>query len=431
MLSILRTLLIGFEDQKLSGFGELVWSSWAGLQPFNIGDFDNVLVNLDSSVSDRNSLKSYLVSVNRQKVLEVLGNNGNLVYVGRFASSSGGAGIKTSHHIVSAFQFDWDTLGGTQVQVAKKSDERAVRYFKDVTGWSVALKSAALKDASGLSDQFGRQRFHYELETLARTKSGDAVAFYLHMTGGSNSGRIWFLPRPNVPDDALPETVMQFVHHLEKVPAPSWTQSIAAPNQQPIDDEIVDVQAKQVELDFRLQALKLERESLRLAIGLLYQTRSALEMAVWRARTDLGADVEEPIVQYVEDGWITVLGLEGVIEIKSTRKANFDEHGLNQVANWVQRGIHEREREYKAIYVGAAQMETPAEERTDPFSDSFKKKAVMAKIAVIKSEDLFALLVTNHDGRLERDAFWKALFVTNGVFDASPFLSAPEADPVG
>ena len=43
----------------------------------------------------------------------------------------------------------------------------------------------------------------------------------------------------------------------------------------------------------------------------------------------------------------------------------------------------------------------------------------------MKSEDLYGLRVLNAAGRLDRDAFWKRFFNTNGVFDIRKYYSLP------
>jgi hypothetical protein len=114
---------------------------------------------------------------------------------------------------------------------------------------------------------------------------------------------------------------------------------------------------------------------------------------------------------------------EGVLEVKSTRNEEFDEYGLKQLLDWINRGVELRRKKYKGIFVGNNSVDQPVGKRKGGFSDSWKKSAELHTIVAIKSEDLYSLYVLNKNVKLDANAFWKQLFSTNGIF------SNPKAEP--
>ena len=114
--------------------------------------------------------------------------------------------------------------------------------------------------------------------------------------------------------------------------------------------------------------------------------------------------------------------LQGVLEVKSTRKAQFSELGLRQLNDWVNRGIELRRKLYKGVFIGTNAIRQHPNERPDAFSDSFRQSAELHKYVVMTTSDLLNVLLAVKGGELEADAFWRELFSCDGTLDCSELL---------
>lgn len=203
---------------------------------------------------------------------------------------------------------------------------------------------------------------------------------------------------------------------------PPWVEAIEAPGQAVVDEELQAIEAEVRSQVERLESKRADRALVRRPLGLLYEQHSALESVVRETFTELGAEVEDPLDPTREDGWLTVrVGdriFDAVLEVKGTGRDQFDESGLRQLDDWVSRGIDDRGKRSKGIFVGNAAVALPPAERRDPFGANFRNSARLRRFVAIRSEDLYAVLCLKKQGRLDIDQFWLGLFDTDGVFDA-------------
>jgi hypothetical protein len=201
---------------------------------------------------------------------------------------------------------------------------------------------------------------------------------------------------------------------------PVWLESISAPGQDSIDIEIEGITAELRSLGEALTKKRGERDEIRACLDVLYQSGPSLEIAVKSMLKELGAQVTESARKGSEDGWISVdlggeLG-EGVLEIKSVRKANFDIGGLRQVNEWVQGALLETGKRYKGIFIGNHEIGKEPSQRADPFSSQWESRAGVLKVAAISTTTLLNAYRMVREGDLDKEVFWRRLFETDGVF---------------
>ena len=106
-----------------------------------------------------------------------------------------------------------------------------------------------------------------------------------------------------------------------------------------------------------------------------------------------------------------------MFEVKSTRSRTFNEEGLRQIQEWMTTGLYEHQKDYKGIFVGNSDTETPWLEREFPFEANWIRTAERQEVSAILSETPYIVWTLDAQGTLDRDAFWRELFETNGVMD--------------
>jgi len=157
------------------------------------------------------------------------------------------------------------------------------------------------------------------------------------------------------------------------LPEPEWISDYEAPGQTAVDQEIAKIVEELGSAKEQFVQAQKKREEIRACLKLLYEREFGLEPAVQNILRGLGAHVEDPKEANKEDGWVTVnvegQVYEGVLEIKSTRSAQFGEDGIRQLLDWIDRGTKMRQKKYKGIFIGNSSVDTPGKERPWPFSD--------------------------------------------------------------
>ncbi len=234
------------------------------------------------------------------------------------------------------------------------------------------------------------------------------------------SGKFIFLPPiSGSTDDALKIVLRDLCGLNICSEEPGWIQPLSAPRQPPIDEQIILVSQEIDSLQTKLTDLRAERTQSRQYLKLLYEREFLLEPLVWKILAVLGAQVEEPTENNKEDGWITVsisgIVLEGVLEIKSTKKDHFTEDGRKQVIDWIQRGISQRQKKYKGLFIGNSAVDKPYDQRPHPFPDSWIKAAELSEICAFTTTQLYQAYQKDCMGQLDRDLFWKTIFECNGI----------------
>ncbi len=96
--------------------------------------------------------------------------------------------------------------------------------------------------------------------------------------------------------------------------------------------------------------------------------------------------------------------------------------GLHRPGRWVGRGARDRHKKYKGIFIGNSAREKKLEDRPNPYADGWVKSLEASGYVAIATVELYQAYVAHLEGKLDTEAFWRAFFKTNGVFDIQPFL---------
>jgi hypothetical protein len=119
-------------------------------------------------------------------------------------------------------------------------------------------------------------------------------------------------------------------------------------------------------------------------------------------------------------------GVGAVLEVKSTKKDTFDEKGLRQLMDWQSQALMDTGEAHKGIFIGSNAVDKPLEHRPAGFADAWIKKAEKNNIIALKCEHLFKAWMADQEGKLDREAFWKGLLTSVGVYDEIPMMAHQE-----
>lgn len=412
----------------------------------NIRDYDIVLLNLLSLERVNNvDWTVFFKLLNPFSMKEILFNEGRIIVIGdpRFSIRIKSATEK--EHIERPFlswtgvKFNWDNEPGESVDFNSDWSHRFYEgYVKHLKQWEYSLRVCELDrdiivkifDLDRLRDLgFNPPKLHKDFVCRNRYKGALAFSIRIFLEGQRShySGPIVFLPKINLNEDETLMLVLRDFCGVEpKLPEPEWIAEITAPRQKDIDDKMSGIRAQMRSLLEELHLKEAERNKVRVCLKLLYERGECLEETVIEIMRKLGAKVEDPEEPGKEDGWVTVQVdddiFEGVLEAKSTCNPQFDEAGLRQLLEWINRGTLLREKKYKGIFVGSNSVDKHISERPWAFSDNWIKSAELNQIVAIKTEDLYIIYLLKCLNKLNSEEFWRRLFGTNGVFDSSQYL---------
>ncbi|MDP9363568.1 MAG: hypothetical protein M3Q10_04955 [Chloroflexota bacterium] len=461
-----RVLLIGASGYRSSPDGPTLdcfpWEQ-VGKVP-NLSDYDTVILNLLSlAAADRVDWTAFSRVLNLHTMAEVLGHDGRIVVLGdprftvRRRPATGDETVEEPFLSWSGIEFSWDERAGKSKDWTFDDyrDRHAYgAYLARLTRWDYSLESyeaqtSALVEALGLDqdlfsgkdirlivarESFCTSRYRTMLGGALRIKVQRSTRLFDEFRRQvyddvSALGPLILLPRSDLGEAESLAVILRDACGIEvETPEPAWVLDLEVPGQARIDEDIRRLADEARSLSERLAAKDAARAAVRRRLKLLYEQHQPLEEVVRETLADLGAEVEPPRDPTKEDGWVrvTVGGQlrEGVLEIKGTEKGHFTEHGLRQLSEWVDRGIDREEKVYKGIFVGNAAVATPPDKRPVPFGQNMANGARLRKFVLIRSEDLYLAYGLKTLGLLDTEQFWRAVFDTDGVFDATHFRAA-------
>lgn len=439
-----KILLLGATGYDASNDQQSLRSvSWTVENFPNPRDFDIVVICLLGLDPSTVNWRSFHDSFHHKATRDILFNRGRIVVVGdpRFGippvNDNGLHGITFPFLNWTGLDFEWDGHSGDTLSFSNdKKHERYREYSKQLRSWQYSLASCAQKPKETPARK-ARENYYEQLmiDGWLTNRYQHPIGFdvllsygrdvYIDQYRGSEfrvekAGRIVFLPPLEISADETIRMVLRDICGLDAgAKEPEWVVDMLAPGQSDIDTKIDSVSLEIEALQESMTKLRADREHARICLKLLYEREFVLEPIVLSILAALGAQVEEPSVKNKEDGWITVTVsnsvFEGVLEIKSTRKDHFTEDGRKQTVDWVQKGISEREKKYKGIFIGNSAVDKPINSRVNPFSESWAKAARLSEICAFTTAQLFLAYELDCRGELDRDAFWKAIFECNGV----------------
>jgi hypothetical protein len=415
----------------------------------NLRDFDTLLLDL-LSVRGEADYEGLAKILDIHTMTDILNTGGTILVLGDPRPEIHSQNLDGPFLEWTGISFYWDDKPGDTIELSSdRSHEFLHGYLQHLKRWDYALRSAK-PDEEALQGIFNIDairenncRITVEKQSFAWNRYREDLAFSVNLAIEKLSFRPYseswetqlrysptiFLPKVDVSEDEALVIVLRDICGVEVgAPEPEWLSSYVAPGQDEIDSHVSQIRkqiaAKRAELDAEL----VKGETARDCLKLLYEKGQPLEVAVRSVLRELGGDVEEPQDAGKEDGWITVATpkniYEGVLEVKSTKNEEFDEYGMKQLLEWINRGVQLRRKKYKGIFVGSNSVEEEAGTRKNGFGDGWKKSAELHNIVAIKSEDLYRLYELKKQGLLDTEAFWEEVFSTNGIFDAKSLGTA-------
>lgn len=449
-----RVAIIGIDGfQRSDRIAEIECFPWNRVTNIsNPSDYDAIVFNL-ISLTDLGTVNwdGFFDRFTELTTLEVLANGGSIVILGDPRSETneaiplpGGKEVPGREFLMwTGMRFDWDEKPGKTKNLVEcdPSTKTYFNYTEKISHWDYCLKDVVWsndflrilprvlgKSATGFSSNL-------QLERICENRYGGLIVFaikllitdkVLHPEGpyvhrNKREGRVVFLPQIDMSQDEIVAMILKDIVGVQVVvPEPAWASAIVAPLQPPIDAKITALMRNIKSLEVELTNAEKERESARHCVHLLYKLGDELEDAVRDVLGSLGSTIEPPSERGKEDGWITVEieseTFEGVLEIKGTRKDQFSLDGLRQLMEWKRRGILNRNKKYKGIFIGNSGAEKEVSKRKAPFANSWTETAKLDEIIALDTRDLYTLYCLHRDRKLDNNQFWRVLFRTNGVF---------------
>ncbi len=421
----------------------------------NIRDFDMVILNLLPLINEKEKIDWNLF---RQKLnfpmsLDILKNEGSILVIGdprfyiKFINEEGTA--EEPFLEWTGLNFIWDSAPGDTKTFTDDLNHRIYKeYISHLKAWEYSLRRVNVdQEVMGkyfCSEWLRREKTEIGLDEdwFVKNRYGAGLVFTLNLTlfcykkdhhfsttykhNLKKYGPIIFLPKIGVSEDETITIVLRDICGIEtELPEPEWLSKHEAPGQDKIDEEINQIKSDIKNLSEGLKKAEQKRNSIRTCLKLLYEREYALEPAVRDILRELGAQVEDPDESNKEDGWITVnvkgKTYEGVLEIKSTRTEQFGEGGIRQLLDWIYRGVQNRQKTYKGIFIGNNSVDMPLNERPFAFSDSWLQSIRLHKIVAMKTEDLYVIYILNNKGILDLDEFWEKVFTTDGILEMETY----------
>jgi hypothetical protein len=263
--------------------------------------------------------------------------------------------------------------------------------------------------------------------TMATTNFGTCLA--VSFIFGGRPGGLSLLPPLGTSADEENKVILSDFFGIETVvAAPEWSRRLSVPGQSDVENEIesrrlAEARIKEERSEKEKQLAHIQRWK-----RLLYDDGFGLEEIVKEALELVGARVtklstEKDDYRVVVDGYV-----EGVLEVKGTRKKEFVRNDLRQLSDWMDQAIAEKLADVKGIFIGNACRESEPADRGEMFDVNITTFAELKKMALLRSVDLYSIVVLALLDKLDRGKFWKELFGSVGAFDAAAYRGTLPAE---
>jgi len=410
----------------------------------NIRDYDLVILNMlplnKASTRDEVDWETFYKLLDFTSAMDILGNKGKIIVLGDPRLTMTIKSDQKDFLIWTGVDFVWDSEPGDTVIISESGYwPQFYDYMLKLKKWAYSLAFTKLNErivSSRFDLNYYRStgnRLSIHLNALCFNRYNHSLACqltYRLMDFGitKESGPIIFLPEIDLSEDETIQLVLTSVCGIEtNLPEPEWISGFLAPGQEEIDAEIARID-KEIKIKLaERNGLEKKRIECRELLKLLYEREFALEPIVRNILRSFGAEVVEPTENNKEDGWlhvnITGKVFEGVLEIKSTKSETFNDMGRKQLLDWIDRGRTLHNKEYKGIFIGNSSVDIPTSDRKNPFETNWVNAAVLSRICVIKTQDIYCIYLLKLKGLVDMDQFWNELFQTNGIFDMEKYLA--------
>lgn len=197
---------------------------------------------------------------------------------------------------------------------------------------------------------------------------------------------------------------------------PTWLDGHVLPLEEEIADEIAGLETEREALATRITTARLRAEQAAAPRALLYERGKKLEQVTRDALRELGAEVQEPEREGVEDGRLLRPPDAAVIEIKG-RKDQIRLSDIRQVVQWATDAKLRDGITHKPIIVGNPHCEVPPQHRSEPLAQNALEYARNGEVALLTTSQVYEALRRRQQGDFDETGFWSAVFAAKGVVE--------------
>jgi hypothetical protein len=198
---------------------------------------------------------------------------------------------------------------------------------------------------------------------------------------------------------------------------PEWLGEYSLPREEEAAEEIAGLEKEQEAMAVTIAKARLRVEREAAPGALLYgKGKDELEPVVRDALRNLGAEVQKPEREGIEDGLLFHPPDAAVIEIKG-HKDQIRQSDVRQVVQWAADAKLRDGRGYKPIIVGNPNCEVRPKERREPLAPNGLEYARNSSVALLTTVQVYEALRQHQRGELDEEGFWSAVFAAKGVVE--------------
>lgn len=311
--------------------------------------------------------------------------------------------------------WDWIVSGDPQPSVAS-----AHEYLSPVTDNADSLSFKLMP----IAETRFQKPIAIRLTLLAEKVFSEAAGPVLE------SGPVYWLPTPNKisAGEAIDLLLRERYGIAQEARVPDWIDDYSLPAEAPIADEIDrlnhELEEREEQLGSTLQRAKDAARPRRL---LFEKGKLALEPIVRNALRGIGATVDDPAVEGIEDGLLLHGEQAAVIEIKG-RDGAVKQADIRQVVQWASDARLRDGVPYKPLIIANPYCNTKLEDRGEPLTGNARSYAENGDVALLTTSQLYEAIRMHQLGELDVDAFWSEIFQAKGVVDLPGPATPASAD---
>jgi hypothetical protein len=196
---------------------------------------------------------------------------------------------------------------------------------------------------------------------------------------------------------------------------PEWLDGYALPLEEEIAEEIAALETEREGMAARIAEARLRAEQAAAPSALLYEKgKKELEPVARDALRKLGAEVQEPEREGIEDGVLLRPPDAAVIEIKG-RKGQIRLGDVRQVVQWAADAEGRDGVTYKPIIIGNPHCEMTPPQRGEPLAPNALEYARNTNVVLLTTVQIYEALRRHQEGDFDEATFWNTVFAAKGV----------------
>jgi len=308
-------------------------------------------------------------------------------------------------------------------RVGEDRFETVYKYLDEVSVWNYSLSRCALADSwKELLEDYCVQCDGSE---LAATSYATILAAQYTFLGRGFTGSLTLLPSLGEGSDAEDAFILrEFFEIAANLPEPDWVQSLLLPGQAEVEKEITTKRDEMVQIERAISEARAQLLACKRWYRLLYDDGNSLEAIVKESFELLGASVIKKSKEK-DDYRINLSGFpKSVMEVKGTHNPQFSKGALRQLAGWMDEANALENIVVKGIFLGNSGRNHELQNRGNLFEKNNEHYAIIKDIVIVRSMDLFCLVVLKQLGLLDVAALWKEFYGCKGRLDCSKYWAA-------